>query len=137
MEELQVASNTYCTATVTTRAAQNNQMMLECILSSITETCFYKICNEDAAYTVPLGEQSAVMLYKLLMSKAQVDTVATNYQFKSRLANLENYMGNVNSNIEMFNSHVKDAKEELSARGYRRCNKQSHHGTFQRIQGSS
>ena len=117
MEELQVASSTYCTANVTTRAAQNNQMMLECILSSITETCFYKICNEDAAYTVPLGEQSAVMLYKLLMSKAQVDTVATNYQFKSRLANLENYMGNVNSNIEMFNSHVKDAKEGLSARG--------------------
>ena len=26
-------------------------------------------------------------------------------------------MGNVNSNIEMFNSHVKDAKEGLSARG--------------------
>ena len=92
-------------------------MMLECILSSIIETCLYKICNEDAAYIVPLGEQSAVMLYKLMMSKAQLDTVATNYQFKSRLANLENYMGNVNSNIEMFNSHVNDAKEGLSARG--------------------
>ena len=58
------------------------------------------------------------MLYKLLMSKAQVDTVATNYQFKSRVANLENYMSNVNSNIEMFNSHVKDAKERLSVRGH-------------------
>ena len=70
MEELKVAFNTYCTATATTRAAQNNQMILECILSSITKACFYKICNEDAAYTVPLGEQSAVMIYKLLMSKA-------------------------------------------------------------------
>ena len=37
MEELQVASKTYCTVTITTRAAQNNQMMLECILSSIIE----------------------------------------------------------------------------------------------------
>ena len=55
------------------------------------------------------------------MSKAQVDTVATNYQFKSRLANLENYMSNVNSNIEMSNSHVKDAKEQLSVRGLIAC----------------
>ena len=117
MEELQVASKTYSTVTITTRAAQNNQMMLECILCSIIESYFYTICNEDALYIVPLGEQSAVMLYKLLMSKVQVHTVATNYQFKSRLANLENYMGNVNLNIEMFNSHFKEAKEGLSARG--------------------
>ena len=58
MEELKVTSTTDCTATVTTRAAQNNQTMLECILSSLTEACFYKICNEDTSYTVPLGEQS-------------------------------------------------------------------------------
>ena len=51
------------------------------------------------------------------MYKAQVDTVATNYQLKSRLVNLENYMGNVNLNIETFNSHAKDAKEGISARG--------------------
>ena len=57
MEELKVASTTYYTATVTTREAQNNQMMLECILSSIIEACFYKICNEDASYTVPLGNK--------------------------------------------------------------------------------
>ena len=112
-------------------------MMLECILISITEACFYKTCNKDASYTVPLGEKSAVMFYKLLMSKAQVDIFTAKYQFKCRLANLENYIGNVNSNIEFFNSHVKDAKEELSTRGDRRCNKQSHHGTFQRTQGSS
>ena len=92
-------------------------MMLECLLDSITESCFYKISNEDSAYTITDGEKSALLLFKLLMSKAQVDTVATNYQFKTRLANLENYMGNVNSDIERFNSHVKDAKEGLSVRG--------------------
>ena len=92
-------------------------MMLECLLNSITESCFYKISNGDSAYTIPDGEQSAIMLFKLLMSKAQVDAIATNYQFKSRLANLENYMDNINLDIERFNSHVKDAKGGLSARG--------------------
>ena len=58
-----------------------------------------QICNEDAAYTVSLEEQLAVMIYKLLMSKAQVDTVATHYQFKKRLSNIKNDMDNVNSNI--------------------------------------
>ena len=92
-------------------------MMLECLLNSITESCFYKISNEDSVYTITDGEKSTILLFKLLMSKAQVDIVATNYQFKTRLANLENYMVNVNSDIERFNSHVKDAKEGLSARG--------------------
>ena len=130
--ELKTVAITYCTttttttttttATTTTRAAQNNQMMLECLLSSITESCFYKICNTNSAYTIPQGEQSAMIIYKLLVSKTQVDTAVTNYQFKSRLANLENYMGNINSNIEIFNSHVKDAKEGLSARGDKASN---------------
>ena len=103
-------------AKANTRAAQNNHMMVECIMSSITEECFYKISNEDEAYTVD-DTKIATLLYKLLMSKAIVDTRATNYQIKHNLANLENYMTNVNSNIELFNLHVKNSKEGLKARG--------------------
>ena len=99
-----------------TRSTQNNHMMVECIMSSITEKYFYKIFNEDESYTVE-KTKIASLLYKLLMSKAIVDIRATNYQIKHNLANLENYMGNTNSNIELFHLHVKNSMEGLKARG--------------------
>ena len=77
---------------------------------------FLKISNEEAKYTEHTVK-SAALLYKLLMKKAIVDTRATTYQFRSSLNNLENYMGTINSNIELFNQHVKNAKEGLTARG--------------------
>ena len=65
------------------RQAQNNQMMVECLLASLTEGCFLKISNEESKYTVvlPTGVKvkSAALLYKLLMQKAIVDTRATTY----------------------------------------------------------
>ena len=83
---------------VTNRKAQNNHMMVECMLASIDEACFYKISNEQDKYTIT-GVKVASLLYKLLMAKAIVDTRATTYQFRNNLANLDNYMTSVNSNI--------------------------------------
>ena len=91
-------------------------MMVECLLASLTEGCFLKISNEEAKYTEKTVK-SAALLYKLLMKKVIVDTRATTYQFRSSLDNLENYMGTINSNIELFNQHVKNTKEGLTARG--------------------
>ena len=101
---------------ITNRKAQNNHMMVECMLASIDEACFYKISNEQDKYTIT-GVKVASLLYKLLMAKAIVDTRATTYQFRNNLANLDNYMTSVNSNIEMFNIHVKNTVEGLKARG--------------------
>ena len=103
------------------RQAQNNQMMVECLLASLTEGCFLKISNEKNKYTIELPTKakvkSAALLYKLLIQKAIVDTRATTYQFRSSLDNLENYMGIANSNIELFNMYVKNSREGLIARG--------------------
>ena len=98
------------------RKAQNNQMMVECLLSSLTEPCFYKISNEEKKYT-HANEPSAALLHKLLMQKAIIDTRATTYKFRSSLNNLPTYMGTINSDIELFNHHVKNAKEGLNSRG--------------------
>ena len=100
----------------TIRSAQNNKMMVECLLASLTEGCFLKISNEEAKYTEKTVT-SAALLYKLLMKKVIVDTRATTYQFRSSLDNFENIMGTINSNIELFNQHVKNTKEGLTARG--------------------
>ena len=58
---------------ITNRKAQNNHMMVECMLASIDEACFYKISNEHDKYTLT-GVKVASLLYKLLMAKAIVDT---------------------------------------------------------------
>ena len=61
-----------------TRKAQNNHMMVECMMASITEACFYNISNEDAKYKQK-GVKVASLLFKLLMAKAIADTRATTY----------------------------------------------------------
>ena len=99
------------------RQAQNNQMMVECLLASLTKTCFYKIRkNEESKYMVKKVPSTAP-LYKILMQKAIIDTRATTYKFRTSLNNLSTYMGTVNSNIELFNHHVKNSVEGLSSRG--------------------
>ena len=115
-ENITTASEVYMTTD--SRAVQNNDMMLECILGSLTEGCFHKIANEESSYTLKgTNEQSATLLYKLLMAKSIIDTVATTYQLRNQLDSLEEYMTSVNSNIELFNMHVKSSKEGLKARG--------------------
>ena len=99
-----------------TRQAQNNQMMMQCLLASLTEKCFGKISNDHKSYTID-GVESASLLFKLLMSTSIVDTRARTYQLCTSLDNLDNYMGTVSSNIELYNLHVRDAHEGLLARG--------------------
>ena len=100
---------------ISNRKAQNNHMMAECMLASIVESYFYVISNEHEKYTVQDVKVSS-LLYKLLMTKAIVDTRATTYQFRNNLANMDNYMTSVKSNIEMFNIYVKNTIEGLKAR---------------------
>ena len=61
-----------------TRKAQNHHMMVECMMASITESCFYKIPNKDGKYT-QRGVKVAFLLFKLLMAKIIVDIRATTY----------------------------------------------------------
>ena len=99
-----------------TRQAQNNAIIVECLQASITEGCFYKISNEEPKYTIN-NTKSVVLPYKLLMSKAIIDTRATIYQFRAELSSLDTYMSTIGSNIELFNLHVKYSREGLKTRG--------------------
>ena len=66
------------------RVVQNNDMMLEYILGCLTEGCFHKIANEESSYTIKgTNEQTATLLYKLLMAMSIIDTVATIYQLRN------------------------------------------------------
>ena len=52
----------------------------------------------------------------MLMIKVMVDTRSTTYQFRNNLAYLDNYTILVNSNIEIFNIHIKNTVEGLKSR---------------------
>ena len=99
-----------------TRQVQNNQMMVECMLASVTKNCFYKISNEEKRYTYN-GESSAALHYNILIQKGVIDTRATTYEFRISLKNLATYMDTVNSDIKVFNHHVKNTTEGLNLRG--------------------
>jgi len=90
--------------------------MVEYLKASITEGCFYKISNENTTYTIN-GTKSTVLLFKLLMAKAIIDTKATIYHFRADLGSLYTYMTNIGSNIELFNLYIKNSREGLKIRG--------------------
>jgi hypothetical protein len=63
------------------------------------------------------GTYRDIMLFKLLTRKANTDTRATASQLQENLTNLDSYMSTVDSNIELFNQHVKVNRDGLTARG--------------------
>jgi hypothetical protein len=63
------------------------------------------------------GTHSGIMLFKLLMRKANTDTRATASQLREKITNFDSYMSKVDSNIELFNQHVKVNRDGLTAHG--------------------
>ena len=58
------------------RANQNNHMMAECILSSLTPECQLKLTQYEKEYTIG-GTICAALLFKVLMRMSTMDSVAT------------------------------------------------------------
>ena len=102
------------------RQTQNNELMLRCIMNSITDECSNRLINRPSEYTITIGNQdftSAILLHKALMQRAIVDTRATASNFRTNLSSLDTYMPLVNSNIEKFNQYVSTCIQGLEARG--------------------
>jgi hypothetical protein len=75
-----------------------------------------RIVSEAESYTMGVTH-SGIMLFKLLMRKANTDTRATASQLRENLTNLESYMSTIDWNIELFNQHVKVNCDGLTTRG--------------------
>jgi len=63
------------------------------------------------------GKESGVLLFKLIMQKAVVDTRATSSFFRENLTSLDSYITTIDSNIELFNQYVNINRAGLQARG--------------------
>jgi hypothetical protein len=99
-----------------TRKAQNEVQLYYCIPNTLDERGHLRIVSEADAYTVN-GTHSGIMLFKLMIRKANKDTRATASQLWESLADLDSYISTIDSNIELFNHHMKVNREGLTDRG--------------------
>jgi hypothetical protein len=99
-----------------TRQAQNDVHLYYCITNTLDERGHLRIVSEAESYTMG-GTLSGIMLFKLLMRKANTDTGSTASHLRENLTNIDSYMSTVDSNIELFNQHAKVSRDGLTARG--------------------
>jgi hypothetical protein len=89
------------------RAAKNSQMMLHCLVDSITTRFIAELMAESDKYIVD-GYMEGLCFLKLLISKAQVDTIATVNVLRNSIGRLPSKMVKLSGNITEFNSYVKN-----------------------------
>ena len=96
--------------------AQNNAQLYASLSKSLTQEGYLKIVDKSNSYQineVTIG----TLLFKLLMSKAVVNARTTASHLRDNLTSLDAHMASINSNIELFDLHVKENRQRLRARG--------------------
>lgn len=98
-----------------TRRAQNNYNLYRCLFNSLTSDTQAVISLEREKYTIQ-GTVIAPLFYKVLLSKAEVDTQATVALTRAALMRLGQKMIDLNSNVAEFNRYVQECKRKLNNR---------------------
>jgi hypothetical protein len=102
------------------RRSQNDTMALFCLKASIDEASTRAMVSESDLYTTGQAGnmESGILFYKVLLSKAEVDTNATAKAVRMNLSHLAKYMREeAKNNILLFNTYVRDQMNILSSRG--------------------
>jgi hypothetical protein len=116
MTECQAHATTYVTAA--DRAAQNSMMTYHCISDSLTTDFKAEFMAEADLYTI-LGYSEGLCFLKLVVSKAQVDTIATVNMLRASITGLRTKMVEISGNIIEFNNYVKHLESTLFSYGER------------------
>jgi hypothetical protein len=85
-----------------TRRAQNNYNMYRCLINSLDSSTQTIMALEKEKYTIQ-GQVIAALFYKVLISKAEVDTQATIALTRTALTKLDQKMLDLHSNVKDFN----------------------------------
>ena len=99
-----------------TRSAQNSYLMFRFLRDSLEAEFHSKITLSESSYTVN-GEEDGPSLFKVIIMKSQVDTVATISHIREKLSKLDYKMAEVKQDIVMFNDYVQKQMAALNARG--------------------
>ena len=86
------------------RATQNNHMMAQCLLKSLTTADKTRLQVYQSQYTFDDVEYGP-LIYKKIMQLATIDSVATTETLRANLTNLPIYVASVNGDIDLINSY--------------------------------
>jgi hypothetical protein len=93
-------------------------MMYHCISDSLTSDFKAELMAEADLYTI-LGYSEGLCFLKLLVGKAQVDTLTTVNMLRASITNLRFKMVELSGNIVEFNNYVKHLESTLFSYGER------------------
>jgi hypothetical protein len=119
MSKLQTKCETFCLSTgprYTEQASQNNQMMAECIMSTLSASALARLLpfrNEIEHNNVVY----APLLHKKVMALATIDSVATAKTLRSNLREITTYCTTVKGDIELLHSYFNTNYSQIIARG--------------------
>ena len=107
------------------RANQNNHMMAKCIQSSLTPECQLKLIQYEKEFTIN-GMVCAVLLLKVLMRMATMDSVATIKSLKAELIGLPSFAIKSNGDVPMILAKFVEIRNRLKAAGVEVDSTQDH-----------
>ena len=97
------------------RRRQTDNMMHACILASLTEQAAAVVFLKINEYKAPNGEDSGLLLLKLVISESTLETKSTvNHLWGKLTTGLPGIMAGHSNNIQLFNRDVKVIQEDLS-----------------------
>lgn len=97
------------------RLTQESFQLWNCLMDSITKDARDKVTVKEGEYTIE-GESCGVLLLKIIISKASVDTNASMAAVRTQLATLDRYIKTVDYDIAVFNHHVETLLSRLVSR---------------------
>ena len=102
------------------RASQDDRMLYECIMNSLSTQGKSKIqVNSDEYQFGNPKVPSGLCLLKVVVRESYLDSNATAGMIREQLSTLDLFMPSVSNDITRFNSHVKMLVNALHARGQR------------------
>ena len=100
-------------------AAQDTYMLYQCLMSPLAPEAKKKIMIWSDQYRIESNGNrydSGVELLKIIIHENHLDTNATTNSIRTKLSNLDAYItSTVNSDIGLFNQHVKMLIQSLTA----------------------
>ena len=108
-----------------TRKVQDNYMLYQCLMASLSTIGRNKIANLKAEYTIDIQVadgtarevRSGPLLLKIIIRESHIDTNATTGKIRLQLSSLDKYIHTVGHDMPKFNNYVRSLVEQLQARG--------------------
>ncbi len=119
MATLQTQCEVFCKSTGTlfqARARQNNTMMSECMMKTLTPAARFRLLPFRGDYKID-NVIYAPLLHKKIMALATIDSVATTKTLRSNLRELPTYCSTIKGGIELLHSYFDSNYTQIIARG--------------------